>query len=176
MKIHVDDLGRMRADLTLVLALVAAVDVPDHQAPVVRILELGCVPRVSSVCVLAHRQQVHLFAVVLSAHPGYLRPRARRRGRRIYSYEKIHFHWLLIKLFDDSLLLDQIIKGGEREEVCRSEDSPGNLSVFYCSWNRKLADCLDRARFTVNKVKHCWTRSGLFILSSAVKREVCAHR
>lgn len=61
-----DEFRRMRTDLTLVLALVAAIDKLDLKTPIVRILELDGVPGIAGVSVLSHRQQVHLLPVVLT--------------------------------------------------------------------------------------------------------------
>lgn len=54
-QINVNKLGRMRADLALVLALVTAVDALDLKTPVIWVLELAGVPRVAGVRMLSHR-------------------------------------------------------------------------------------------------------------------------
>jgi len=63
----------MGADLTLVLALVAAVNTLDTQTPIVRVLKFDGVSRIARVRLLAHCQQSHLLATLLSSQPGYLR-------------------------------------------------------------------------------------------------------
>lgn len=71
-KIHVNILGRMSADLALVLALVATVHRSDLQTPVIRVLELHRVPWVSYVRLLTHCQQIYLFPIVLPTYPRHL--------------------------------------------------------------------------------------------------------
>lgn len=63
----------MGADLTLVLAFVAAVNTFDTQTPIVRVLKFDGVSRIARVRLLAHCQQTHLLAALLSSQPGYLR-------------------------------------------------------------------------------------------------------
>lgn len=68
-----NELGRVGANLTLVLALVATVNALDTQTPVIRILKLDGVSRIAGICVLTYRQQIHLLATLLPSNPGHLR-------------------------------------------------------------------------------------------------------
>lgn len=62
----------MGADLTLVQALVAAVNTLDTQTPVVWVLKFDGIPRIARIRLVAYCQQTHLLATLLPSHPGYL--------------------------------------------------------------------------------------------------------
>jgi len=68
-----NEFWRMSADLTFVLALVTAVNTLDTQTPIIRVLKLDGISRIARVRMLAHRQQTHLLATLLSSQPGDLR-------------------------------------------------------------------------------------------------------
>lgn len=68
-----NELWWMGTDLTLVLALVAAVNTLDTQTPVVRVLKFDSVSWIARVCLLAYCQQPHLLTTLLPSQPGHLR-------------------------------------------------------------------------------------------------------
>lgn len=68
-----NELWWMGTDLTLVLALVTAINTLDTQTPVVRILKFDGISRIACVRLLAHGQQSHLLAALLSSQPGHLK-------------------------------------------------------------------------------------------------------
>lgn len=95
----------MGADLTLVLALVAAVNALDTQTPVVRILKFDGVPRVARVRVLAHRQQIHLLATLLPSNPGHLRKTIHLKSALSLRSRTYHYTRHIFMIFRNAFLV-----------------------------------------------------------------------
>lgn len=81
-----NELWWMGADLTLVLALVTAINTLDTQTPVIRILKFDSISRIARVRLLAHCKQSHLLATLLSSQPGYLKIQNEKRCCRIRNF------------------------------------------------------------------------------------------
>lgn len=112
----------MGADLTLVLALVAAVNALDTQTPVVRVLKLDGVPRIARIRVLTHRQQIHLAATLLPPYPGHLRETASLKSVSAQLEILVESEYHRDRLICVIVYLAKLL-------VCEGANAPGNYPL-----------------------------------------------